>query len=226
MLDDFADLLGVDSSELGEAVQQMQETYADGIAITQKVKTELVDEIDPSHQVIINIELTANVDGKKYYLDAELIFLAELEDFLNLEDSSIDEMPDVLDELKDVELDEQEESAVLEQLSIPRALAVLDDVNIRDFELYGEKGLVNSKLNESAVLLMTKQDGSLLLNFEEVFTYPQIKEHLHYAIPSAEKMQDNIIVDIALLDEKFDFEWEEEDNYALTVQGTVQIKEL
>ena len=226
MSDDLSKMLGVELSELGDAIQQMQETYADGIAITKKVNTEAVDDIDASHQIIINIELSATVQSKKYYVDAELNFLADLNTLLNMGEAPMDEIAEALGDLDDVDLGDEEETAVLEQLAIPRALGVLDGVELKDFELSGEKGLIETGLNEEAALLITMQDGSLLLNFENVFTYPKIKEEIYYAIPSGEKMQENIVVELALLNDEVDFEWEEKDKDGLTINGSVKIKEL
>ena len=225
MSDDFPGI-GIDLDEIENAVDQLQEAYADGLMASQEINEEVVGDIDPSHKIIIDIELTANVQNHKYEVIGQLVFLVDLNSLLEIEGGKMEELSTVLDEL-DESMTKMEKENIMEQLAMPRAVGYLEEVDLESFILFDEDGKkVKIDLNENASILLTKQDGSLLLNFEGVFTYPKIDRTLYFSVPSSEKMQENIVFDLGFLDEELDFEWEEEDKDGLTVSGTAIIKEL
>lgn len=225
MSEDFENF-GMDFDELDDAADQLQDAYADGLAASQEMGEDAVDDIDPSHKIIIDIELKANVEGHNYLVSGQLIFMVDLNTLLDSEDADIDELSAALDEM-DKSMTKMEKQSVMKQLSMPRTLGYLEDYDLEEFVLFDENGdQVDIGLNEAASLMVTKQDGSLLLNFEGVFSYPKMKETLYYAVPSGAKMQENIVFDVNFLDEDIDFEWEEDDKDGLKVSGSAIIKEL
>ena len=65
----------------------------------------------------------------------------------------------------------------------------------------------------------------MLFNFEGVFSYPD-NQDLFIAIPSMEKMQQNIVVALDNLEKEVKFSWIEKDKDSLKVQGKLKISKL
>lgn len=218
MSDDFGKF-AMGMEELDDGMDSLPE---DELISAQDLSDDEIDEIDPSHKIIIDIDIKADVSGYKYQVVGQLIFLADLENLLDSDDVDIDDLSMGADDM-DRHLSKMNKNN--KKLSAPKTVGYLDDYDLDEFVLLGDDGKqVEISLNENASITFVKQDGSLLLNFEGVFSYPKNKKKLHYLPLSAEKMQENIIFDINFLDEDIDFEWEEDNG--VEVSGSVIIKEL
>ena len=77
-------------------------------------------------------------------------------------------------------------------------------------------------------MLITLIKDKINLSFESVFALPKLQasQTLYYAIPSQEKMQENIALDINKLSEKKKFAWTEKEKDNVKIEGTVLVKKL
>ncbi|MBN2101066.1 hypothetical protein JW710_04230 [Candidatus Dojkabacteria bacterium] len=206
--------------QLGDLAKKMQDAYSGGTDAMNKAGKEVAKDMNPDHQIEVEVVLSAKIEGHDYKVDATITFDIELEPVLRAASSEGGDLAAALEGL-DVDLGDDKD-AVLEQLGQPRAVGVVKDVKIRSLELYNDEGKVETGLNKEGTLLATIKDGKVLINFESVLSYPEHSD-VYVSIPSMEEMQKNIVVDIENLCSKAEFSWKEKDKDNLTVSGSVKI---
>lgn len=208
---------------LGDLAKQMEEAYSTGTDAINQAGEQVAENMDPDHEIEVNIKLDAKVEGHVYRVDAEIVFEIELEPILQAADSPMGDLNSLLDGL-DVDLGD-DKGAVMEQLGQPRAVGVVKKIKTNKLEVSDKKGKVKTELNKKATLLATIKDKKILFNFEGVFSYPS-NPNLFIAIPSMEKMQKNIVVDLDKINKKIEFSWTEKDKDNLKISGTLSISKI
>lgn len=200
-----------------------EETLLDSDLI-ENPESELITDGDLSHKVEIDFDLRATIKGYDYHIAGSLEFFIALsvlldEDSIDLEEIN-PEFEDVEDNIKKLDTGKEEEKA-------SQVVGYLEEIDLDEFVVYNKDGeKVDVKLNENAGLLIVKQDNSLLLSFQNLFTFPNHGKELLTTTPSLEKMQENIFFDINFVEEEIEFEWEEKDNFNLAFSGEALIEEL
>ncbi len=210
-----------DLGSLGKLAKQMEDAYSDGMSAMNQAGEQVAQDINPDHEIQVSIELKAQVQGHKYHVEAEINFDIELEPILQAQNSPMGDLSSVLDGL-DVDLGDDKE-AVMEQLGQPRAIGVVKKIKLIDLKVSNKKGPVQAQLNKKATILATLKDSKLSFNFEGVFTYPD-QTDLFIAVPSMEKMQKNIIIDLNIKSHTVKFKWIEKDKDNLQIQGSLTLK--
>ena len=191
--------------------------------LVENPESELVTDGDLSHKVEVDFDLRATIKGYDYHIAGSLEFFIALS--ILLDEEGID-LKEINSEFEDVEDNIKKLDTGKEEAKALQVVGYLEEIDLDEFVVYNKDGeKVNVKLNENAGLLIVKQDNSLLLSFENLFTFPNNKDLLT-TTPSLEKMQENIFFDINFLEEDIEFEWEEKDNYNLIFSGEAFIEEL
>ena len=116
-----------------------------------------------------------------------------------------------------------DKDAVMKQLSQPRAVGIVKNIEINELEVSNHDGKVDAELNKDGSLLATIKNETLVINCESVFSFPNHND-VFVAIPSMEKMQENIVIDLKKKEKLVSFEWIEKDKDNLKVSGSIQIK--
>ena len=210
----------MDLSNLGDLAKQMEDTYSSGLGAVDSVNDEVAKDMVPTHEILVDIKLEAEIEGHSYKVDSIITFEIDLDSILNAKTG------DLSTALEGLNIDlGNDKDAVMKQLGQPRAVGVVKDIKTKTLEISNPDGKVKAKLNKKGSLLATLKKDQLLLNFESVFSYPKHTD-VFIAIPSMEKMQKNIVVDIKNLKEKKNFKWIEKDKDNLKVEGTIEIKKL
>ncbi len=207
--------------QLGDLAKQMQDAYADGTNAMNQAGKEVAKDMNPDHEIEIDVKISAKIEGHDYKVDASIVFEIELDPVLQAADTPMGDLSSVLDGL-DVDLGDDKD-AVMEQLGSPRAVGVVKKVDLKELELHNDDGPVKAKLNEDGTLLATIKDGKMQINFESVLSFPKHTD-VYVAIPSMEKMQENIVVDLDKIDNQVKFKWTEKDKDGLKVEGSLKVK--
>lgn len=208
---------------LADLAKQMEQTYADGADVVNQAGDRTAEEINPDHQIQVEIELSAKIDGHSYAVDSHIVFEIELNPILQAADSPAENLSSLLDGL-DVDLGDDKE-AVMEQLGQPRAVGVVKKIKTKNLQVSNGKGKVEVELNDKGTVLATIINSKVLFNFEGVFSYPNNPDLL-VAIPSMDKMQEHIAVDVEKLYQPIDFSWVEKDKDGLSVAGSLKVSKL
>jgi len=208
---------------LGNLADSLKDAYDEGLGAMNQAGTIAAEEMEPDHEIELNIKLQAQVEGHPYEVDATVTFTIELAPVLSAPESPMAAIAAALGSAG-VELGEDRD-AVMEQLGKPRVIGTVTDVAVRELVLNGPDGRIDAKLNRSASLLVTVEDGQLRLNCEGVFSYPE-HSGAYYAVPSMAAMQANLAVARDNLGETVEFDWNEPDKDNLQVSGTVVIRPL
>ena len=211
----------MDFSNLGGLFDQMKDAYEDGINAMNGMSDRVAQDMDPTHQIEVDIKLEGNAEGHPYKVDAELLFSIDLDTLVQAAESPMGDLSAVLGQLG-VDLG-GDADAVMEQISQPRSVGVLKNVTENELVVHAESGRVDASLNEKATLLATLEDGQLRMNFEGVFTYPE-NPGLFIIVPSGEQMQENICFGMDALNAPLNFEWVDQDG--LKVSGSARISSL
>ncbi|MBN1331919.1 hypothetical protein JW978_03475 [Candidatus Dojkabacteria bacterium] len=209
-----------DLSNLDDMMKQMQDAYSEGADVMNKAGKEAAKEMNPDHEIEVDVSLKAKIEGNDYEVDAAIIFNIELEPILSLSGGSKKELSEALDNL-DVDLGD-DKSAVMKQLGQPRAIGAVKKIDTKKLEISNKEGKVKTNLNKDGTILATLKGKKLQLNFESVLSYPDHND-VFVAIPSMEKMQKNIVIDLEDLNKTVDFKWIEKDKDNLQVSGKVKI---
>lgn len=213
-----------DFSDLEKFAKEMKNAYDLGNNAVESVNHQSTKNINPDHIVDIKVNLKANIDGKMYKVDSHLLFEIELNQILPSTNCSSSDLNSLINDLG-IDLGEDKD-AVLNQLSNPRTIGRLREIKKEFIEVYdSNKKLVKVNLNKNAVILATLKNNILEFNFEGVFTYPK-NSNLLIALPSTQKMQENIQVNLNKLEEKIEFNWLEKEKDDLKVSGELQIKKI
>lgn len=212
-----------DLGKLGDLAKQMQDAYEGGMDAMNQAGDIVSESANPDHEVIVEIEISAQVENHPYHVDGTVHFNIELAPVLEASQSPMGNLSGLLDGLG-VDLGEDKD-AVMAQLGQPRAVGVVREIELRDLTLYGDSGKLDAELNSQGTLLATISDESIAFNCESVFSYPEMPG-CHAAIPSVEAMQENLVVQLSALYQLAAFEWREADKDHLAVKGTLQIKPL
>jgi hypothetical protein len=205
--------------QLGNLAKKMQNAYSEGMKAMNQAGDTTAETMKPDHQIIIEIKLSANVEGHPYEVDAIITFDIELQPVLDAQESPLGDLSSMLGGLG-VDLGEDGD-AVMKQLGQPRAIGVVRNVNLKKLTLFGPNGKIKTTLNEKGSLLATLKDRNMHINCEGVFSYPDHTE-AYAAIPSMEAMQAHMYLTLDQLDEKQPFEWSEPDKDHLQAAGTIQ----
>jgi hypothetical protein len=213
----------MDLSNLGDLAKQMQDAYSDGLGAMNKAGETVAEDMKPDHEIEVNIKLNADIEGRKYLVESNLLFEIELNPFLGEGSDRSEELSTLLDGIG-VDLGD-DKAAVMEQLGNPRVVGVIKKIETKDLEVSNEKGKVDASLNDKGTILLTIKDKDILVNFESVLSFPNHTD-LYVAIPSMEEMQKHIVLDMQGLDKKVEFKWQEKDKDGLSVEGDIQIKEI
>ncbi len=208
---------------LGDLAKQMEEAYSTSTDAMNQAGEQVAEDMNPDHEIKVNIKLDAKVEGHVYSVDTEIVFEIELEPVLQAADSSMGDLSSLLDGL-DVDLGD-DKGAVMEQLGQPRAVGVVKKIKTNKLEVSDKKGKDKVELNKKATLLATIKDKKILINFEGVFSYPS-NPNLFIAVPSMEKMQKNIVVNLKDISKKIEFSWTEKDKDNLKISGTLLISKI
>lgn len=208
---------------LGDLAKQMEEAYSTGTKAMDQAGEQVAKDIKPDHQIKVDIQLDAKVEGHVYSVDAEITFAIELDPVLEAAKSPAGDLGSLLDGLN-VDLGD-DKAAVMEQLGQPRAVGIVKNIKTKKLEVSDKKGKVKTQLNEKATLLATIKDKKIMFNFEGVFSYPKNPD-LFIAIPSMERMQQNIILSLNKINEAVKFSWTEKDKDNLSVKGSLKISKV
>lgn len=208
---------------LGDLAKQMQNAYSDGMGAMNQAGKEVAKDMNPDHEIEVDVKLSAKIEGHDYKVDANIIFNIELEPVLQALGSPMGDLSSLLDGLN-VDLGDDKD-AVMEQLGQPRAIGVVKEIDLRNLELSNDGGKFNANLNEDGTLLATIKDSKLLINFESVLSFPDHTD-VYIAIPSMEEMQKNIVVDLKKLNTKVKFDWTEKDKDNLKVSGSIKFSKI
>ena len=59
-------------------MKNLQNAYSDGLGAMNEAGKQAAEDMDPSHRIIVDTKLSANVEGHDYKVDTHLEFLADL----------------------------------------------------------------------------------------------------------------------------------------------------
>ena len=209
------DIPNLDS--LGDLAKQMQDAYGDGLDAMSGVTDEVAEDMTPTHEIVVDIKLDAKVEDKEYSVESEITFEIDLDSILNAQTGNLAKALEGLD----VDLGDDKD-AVMEQLGQPRAIGVVKKINTKNLKISNQDGEVKTDLNRKGTILATLKDNNLLFNFESTLSYPENTD-VYVAIPSMEKMQEEIVVSVEELTKTVDFKWTEKDKDNLKVEGSLKI---
>lgn len=212
-LDAIAGALGglVEAAAAGlEAIDEAGESAAGG---------------DPTHRIVVDVDLQANVDGHPYRVDATLTYEAELAPYLDAPAGG--DLAGLLGGLG-IDTGGEEGAAILEQLGSPRVIGGFVGADVRDHVLHSEDGPEDAVPGEGSSMLVTIDGDRLRCSFEQAFSYPalQASRMVFCATPSGELMQEHVVVETGRLDEPVSFGWTEDDKDGLRIEGTVRVVEI
>ena len=213
-----------DMGSLEEAMKNLQNAFSQGLSAMNQAGQEAAEDMNPDYRIIVDAELTANVEGRNYINNVHLEFLAELSSVLDAETGDIGALLAGLG----IDLSEEESGQVAEQLGKPRVIAVLDSFEQKQLELHSSDGKIDTGINENGNMLITLEDEKLHFSFNSVVALPEIQtqKELYYAIPSQQIMEENIVLPLENRNETLSFSWEEKDKDGLKVSGQLRLEEL
>jgi hypothetical protein len=210
-----------DMGDLGEMLNKMEKAYSEGLSAMDQAGKKAAEDIDPDHLIYIDINLAARIEGYQYKAEGKLTFKIGLDPII--EAGNEEDLSTLLKGLG-VDMGENEDE-IVNQLGNPRAVGILDKVESEKVILHNTKGKIDADLNKDATLIATKDAGKIMLNFEGVFTYPDFTDSF-YAVPTTEKMHENISFEIGDIYKPVDFSWKEEDKDNLEIKGSATIKRI
>jgi hypothetical protein len=214
------DLMGALSGLLGG----MQDAYAEGLSAMGQAGAAAAEDMEPDHELWVQAALSGKPEGRPFNVSATVVFRLELGGVLDMEGGPASAISAMLEGLG-VDLEGQE-GAVVEQLSTPRIVGVVDRVEDVGIELHGPDGRLDAELNESGTALITVEDDALKVNFLGVFTFPRLPEAFAI-VPGAEEMEANVRIPRDAQYEPLKFAYEDSSSGdTLKVAGTVQLKPL
>lgn len=218
--DDGADLGGI-----AAAIGGLQQAFEQGMEAIGAAEDEAAAAgSDPTHEIVVDVTVTADVEGHPYEVDATLRYRADLGSVLAAPAGAL------ADALAGLGMDAQsaEGAAVLEQLSKPRVVAPMAGADLRRHVLSSDRGPEDVGLDETGVMLVTLDGGVLRCSFERAFAYPslQAERTVYCATPSGEAMATHVAVPVDALGEPVEFAWREDDRDGLDVRGTVVVHEI
>jgi hypothetical protein len=199
----------------------MQDAYSEGLGAMDDAQEEVIKDMKPDHNIGVDIKLSANIEGHDYEVDSNIVFEIELKPFLEGEFSKQGDLSKALEGL-DVGGDKD---AIMEQLGKPRVIGAVKKIDTKTLKVSNDEGSVEVALNKDGTLLATIDGDQMSINFESVLSFPN-NDDLYVAIPSMEKMQENIVLDIKELDKKVEFKWVEKDKDGLKVEGSIKVREI
>ncbi len=213
-----------DMDSLEDAMKNLQNAFSQGLSAMNQAGEEATEDMDPDHRIIVDVNLSANVEGRNYVNNVHLEFLAELNSVLNAETGDIGSLLAGLG----VDLSEEESGQVAEQLGKPRVIASLDGFEQEKLELHSSDGQINTGINEAGNMLITLDNGKLHFSFNSVLALPDIQaeKELYYAIPSQQIMEEKIVLPIENRNDVISFSWEEKNKDGLKVSGKLRVEEL
>lgn len=207
----------MDLSNLSNLANQMQDAYSKGLGSMNSATEEVKKDMKPTHEILVNIKLSAKVENHDYRVESKITFDIDLDSILNAQSG------DIAKALEGLNMDlGDDKDAVMEQLGQPRAIGVVKDIDTKTLEISNKDGKVETELNKKGSLLATLKDKTLLINFESVLSFPKNTD-VFVAIPSMEKMQKNIVLDTKNITKKIEFSWTEKDKDNLKVEGDLKI---
>lgn len=207
---------------LGDLAKQMQDAYSKGTDAMNQAGKAVAEDMNPDHEIEMDIKLSAKIEGHDYKVDAKIVFDIELQPVIDAANSPMGDLSSMLDGLN-VDLGD-DKGAVMEQLGQPRAVGVVKEITVNELEVSNPEGKVDAELNKDGTLLATVKDGKLLINCEAVLSFPNNTD-VFVAIPSMEKMQENIAIDLKDKGKKVSFSWTEKDKDNLEISGSVLLRE-
>lgn len=212
---------GIDFGSIEDALKDLENVYSEGLGAMNQASQKATEDIKPSHKIIVDVETSAKVEGRNYKVNANLEFIADLNSILNAQTGDIGALLSGLN----AGLSEKESKQVTEQLSQPRCIAKLNKFKIKELEFHSDKGKLKEGINKKGVMLIKLDNKKLHLSFESVFAFPELqtKQTLYYAIPSQEKMEKNVVLDIKNPNKKISFSWTEKDKDNLKIKGSLKI---
>ena len=71
---------------LGDLAKKIQDEYSDGMDAMNQAGKAVAKDINPDHEIHVNIKLSAKVQGYDYKVDAKIIFDIELDPILETTD--------------------------------------------------------------------------------------------------------------------------------------------
>ena len=160
-----------DMDSLEDAMKNLQNAFSQGLSAMNQAGEEATEDMDPDHRIIVDVNLSANVEGRNYVNNVHLEFLAELNSVLNAETGDIGSLLAGLG----VDLSEEESGQVAEQLGKPRVIASLDGFEQEKLELHSSDGQINTGINEAGNMLITLDNGKLHFSFNSVLALPDIQ---------------------------------------------------
>lgn len=216
--------LDFDLGAISKAMEGMQDAYAQGLGAINAASDQVGKDMNPSHRITTDVQLSANVQNHEYKVDAHLEFVADLDQIINSQSGDIASLLGGLG----VDLSAAESSQVIDQLGKPRCIAVLDKYEINKLVLFGKTGRIKKGINPKATMLITLDNKKLHLSFESVFALPQkqSKQEIYNVIPSQEKMQQHVVIPIDRLSIPKSFKWKETDKDNLRILGKVRIEKI
>ncbi len=212
---------GIDFGALGDAMEDLQDAYSGGLGAMNQAGQQVAEDMSPSHRIVVDVELLANIEGHQYKVDSQIEFLADLESILKAQGGDIASLLSGLG----ADLSKEEQKQVAEQLGKPRCIAVVDKISTKKLELYSEDGKEDAELNKKGTMLITLDNEKLSFSFESVLAFPELQAQktIYCAIPSQEKMQENLLMNADDLGQEIDFEWQEKDKDNLKVKGKLKV---
>lgn len=213
-----------DFGDLSNLAKQMQDAYSQGLGAMNQAGEIAAADMEPDYKIILDMKLSASIEGHAYQVDATVTFNIELQPILDAaQNSSLGDLSSLLSGLG-VDLGDDAD-AVMEQLGQPRAIGAVSDIDLQKLVLFGPNGKIDAHLNEKGSLLATLTDGKLHINCESVFSFPKHTDAF-VAIPGMEAMQENIVLDLDNLEERQTFQWTEPDKDNLQASGTIHCEAL
>lgn len=211
-----------DFGAISKAMKDLQDAYAGGLGAMEEASQQTAEEMNPSHRIIVDTKLSANVESHDYKVDTHIEFIADLNSILENQAGDITSLLSGLNE----ELSEEEKAQVAEQLGKPKCIAIVDKINTKELELHSEEGSENTELNKEGTMLISLEGEKLTFSFESILSFPKLtsQKTVYFTIPSMQKMQENITLPLNKLDQKTTFSWQEKDKDNLKIKGTLQLK--
>lgn len=233
--DDFDNLEDFDSIDDLDDIEEIEDfggldTSLDDSFDLMDSDDDPMSDIEPTHEVTIDVKLTATVEDKPYELDAKIVYLADMGELAGKSDDYDDE-----DEFSYDDEDEDDEDdykgGAYERDNLPDNaelpfIGMIKDIKVKKLVLYGRKGLVKAELNYASTLDIELKDRHLLFNFADVFAFPMVAEKYFFALPDEAKMKENIAIPVDEMELQFYFGWEEPENNQMKISGTINIAAL
>ena len=188
--------------------------------LQMRLQMKLQKNMTPTHDIVVDIKLDADIEGKVYSVDSKITFKVDLDSILNAQTG---DLASALESL-DVDLVDDKD-AVMEQLGQPRAVGIVKKIDTKSLEISNENGKVKTDLNKKGTILATLKKDKLLFNFESTLSFPKNTD-VFVAIPSMEKMQEEIVVPVKDLTKKVDFKWIEKDKGNFKGRGKYKVKKI